>query len=113
VAWGPLEVFAMTSDKAHAAEVALERAHPSYVGIWVWLVLLMVAGVLASRLPLAHSAVVTLIFAIAAVKAGLVALYYMGLRFERGVIYAMALVPLALVVILTFLLLPDFVFHHH
>jgi caa(3)-type oxidase subunit IV len=108
-----VEALAMTSEKAYAPAAAVERAHPSYVGIWVWLVLLMVAGVLASRLPLAHTTVVALIFAIAAVKAALVALYYMGLRLERGVIYAMALVPLALVVILTFLLLPDFVFHHH
>ncbi len=103
----------MTSEKAYAPAAAAERAHPSYVAIWVWLVLLMVAGVLASRLPLAHTMVVTLIFTIAAVKAALVGLYYMHLRFERGVIYAMALVPLALVVVLTFLLLPDFVFHHH
>ena len=73
----------------------------------------MVAGVLASYLPLGRPAVVGLIFTIAAVKALLVALYYMHLKFERGVIYAMAIVPVVLVVILTFLLFPDFVFHHH
>jgi len=77
------------------------------------LVALLLAGVLASHLPLGKSAVLLLIFAIATAKATLVALYYMHLRFERGVIYAMALVPLALVVVLTLLLLPDFVFHHH
>ncbi len=45
-------------------------------------------------------------FLIAAVKALLVALYYMHLKFERRVIYAMALVPVVLVAVLTFLLFP-------
>ena len=89
-----------------------QRAHPNYVAIWVWLVVLMAAGVLASYLPLAKSAVVFLIFLIAAVKAALVALYYMHLKFESGLIYAMAIVPVVLVIGLTLLLFPDFVFHH-
>lgn len=90
-----------------------ETAHPNYVAIWVWLVVLMVGGVLASTLPLGKSTVVLLIFAIAAAKASLVALYYMHLKFERGLIRAMAIVPVVLVVVLTFLLFPDFVLHHH
>ena len=73
----------------------------------------MMAGVLASPVPLSRTAIVGLIFMIAALKALLVALYYMHVKFERGVIYAMAIVPVVLVVILTFLLFPDFVFHHH
>ena len=89
-----------------------EGAHPNYVAVWVWLVVLMIAGVLASYLPLGRSAVVVLIFLIAAAKATLVGLYYMHLRFESGVIYAMAIVPVVLVIGLTFLLFPDFVFHH-
>ena len=93
--------------------MSLERAHPNYVAIWIWLVALMIAGVLASHLPFAKSAVIFVIFLIATVKALLVALYYMHLKFERGVIYAMAIVPVVLVVVLTFLLFPDFVFHHH
>ncbi len=93
--------------------MSVERAHPNYVAIWIWLVVLMIAGVLASHLPFGKSAVIFVIFLIATVKALLVALYYMHLKFERGVIYAMAIVPVVLVVILTFLLLPDFVFHHH
>jgi cytochrome c oxidase subunit 4 len=89
------------------------RTHPNYVAIWVWLVLLMIAGVLASFLPFGRSAVVFVIFLIATAKALLVGLYYMHLKFERGVIYAMAIVPVVLVALLTFLLFPDFVLHHH
>ncbi len=89
-----------------------ERVHPNYVAIWVWLVVLMVAGVLATRLPLEKSAVNNLIFAIAAVKAVLVALNYMHLRSENWLIYALAIVPVLLVVAMTFVLFPDIVFHH-
>lgn len=88
-----------------------ERVHPNYVAIWVWLVVLMVAGVLATRLPLEKSAVNNLIFAIAAVKAVLVALNYMHLRSENWLIYALAIVPVLLVVAMTFVLFPDIVFH--
>ena len=89
-----------------------ERVHPNYVTIWVWLVVLMVAGVLATRLPLGKSAINNLIFAIAAVKAVLVALNYMHLRSESWLICALAIVPVLLVVALTFVLFPDIVFHH-
>jgi len=91
--------------------VTAERVHPNYVAIWVWLVVLMVAGVLATRLPLEKSAVNNLIFAIAAVKAVLVALNYMHLRSENWLIYALAIVPVLLVVAMTFVLFPDIVFH--
>jgi caa(3)-type oxidase subunit IV len=82
------------------------------VTIWVWLLVLMVAGVLATRLPLGKSAINNLIFAIAAVKAVLVALNYMHLRSESWLIYALAIVPVLLVVALTLVLFPDIVFHH-
>ena len=89
-----------------------ERVHPNYVAIWVWLVVLMVAGVLATRLPLGKSAVIILIFAIATVKAVLVALNYMHLKSENWLIYALAIVPVLLVVAMTLVLFPDIVFHH-
>ena len=89
-----------------------ERVHPNYVAIWVWLVVLMVAGVLATRLPMGKSAINNLIFVIAAVKAVLVALNYMHLRSESWLIYALAIIPVLLVVGLTFVLFPDIVFHH-
>ena len=65
-----------------------ERARPNYVAVWVWLVVLMIAGVLASYLPFAKSAVICLVFVVAATKALLVALYYMHLRFESGASHA-------------------------
>ncbi len=88
------------------------RIRPNYVAVWVWLVVLMIAGVVASYLPLSRSAVVTLIFVVAAMKALLVVLNYMHLRFENVLIYAIAIVPVVLVLGLMLLLFPDFVFRH-
>ncbi|MDE2180894.1 MAG: cytochrome C oxidase subunit IV family protein [candidate division NC10 bacterium] len=89
-----------------------ERIHPRYAVIWVWLVVLMVAGVLATLLPLGRSAVMSLIFAIAAVKATLVALNYMHLKSEDWLIYGLAVVPVLLAIAMTLVLFPDIVFHH-
>jgi hypothetical protein len=37
----------------------------------------------------------------------------MNPKFERRVIYAVAIAPVGLVAVPTFVLFPDFVFHHH
>lgn len=89
-----------------------EQARPNYIAIWVWLVVLMLAGVLATLLPLDKSAVVGLIFAVAAVKAALVALNYMHLKSENWLIYALAIIPVLLVVAMILVLFPDIVYRH-
>ena len=88
-----------------------ERARPNYFLIWVWLVVLAVVSVLFT-LVLPRSAAIFLIFAVAWVKAVLVALNYMHLRYERWQLYALAIIPLLLVTGLTFALFPDIVFGH-
>ena len=93
--------------------MASGNAHPNYFAIWVWLVALAIAGVVASYLPVARPVVIFLIFLVAAIKAVLVGLFYMHLKFEGGVIYTIVLVPVALAAIMTIILFPDFVFHHH
>jgi caa(3)-type oxidase subunit IV len=88
-----------------------ERARPNYFLIWVWLVVLAIVSVLFT-LVLPRSAAIFLIFAVAWVKAVLVALNYMHLKYEKWQLYALAIVPLLLVVGLTFALFPDIVFGH-
>ena len=90
--------------------MAGERAHPNYVAVWFWLVGLMVASVAISLLPFSESATVVVIFTIAAVKAVLVALNFMHLKFERLLIYSLATVPLVLFFILMAVLFPDIAF---
>lgn len=77
-----------------------------YFHIWVWLVGLVLLSVLASTLfPPGGASVI--IFAAAWVKAVLVALYYMHLKYERWQLTALVLVPLLLIIGLTFTLFPD------
>lgn len=83
---------------------------PSYVAIWGWLVGLLAVGLGASFVPGARAVAVTLLFATALVKAFLVVAYYMHLRLEPRVIYAIAAVPVVFVVVLIVALVPDFVY---
>ena len=80
-----------------------------YLMIWIWLLALVVVSVAAaSVLPKAQA--LALIFAVAIVKALLVARNYMHLKYERAIIYAILLVPLVFIIILFFALFPDFVY---
>lgn len=85
---------------------------PNYLAIWIWLVAQTILGVGLSLVFGARPLVVVLFFLIATVKALLVALNYMHLRFEPRLIYAMAIVPVLFVLGLMFLLFPDFVLRH-
>ncbi|MBI3626071.1 MAG: cytochrome C oxidase subunit IV family protein [Candidatus Rokubacteria bacterium] len=91
--------------------MASHGARPNYVAVWRWLVVLMGVGLAASFLPGGRALAATLIFATAAVKATLVALNYMHLKFEPRLIYAIAIVPVLFVLGLMVALFPDFVFH--
>ena len=80
-----------------------------YLMIWIWLLALVVISVAAAAfLPKVQAMV--LIFAVAIVKALLVARNYMHLKNERAITYAIVLIPLAFIIILLFALFPDFVY---
>lgn len=85
----------------------IQRAHPNYVAVWFWLVGLLLASVGVSYLGISPGIALTLIFAMAAIKAVLVALHYMHLRFENLLIYAVAIIPLILFFVLWVVLYPD------
>ena len=81
--------------------------HPNYVAIWFWLIGLALGSVLISALPLPHTWTLVIIFVAAFVKAWLVALYYMHLRFERLLILSLVIVPLVFFAILLGILFYD------
>lgn len=81
---------------------------PNYLVVWLWLVVLVIVSISAS-LVLPKTAAVFLIFAAATIKALLVLLNYMHLKYEKPLLYALAIVPLIIVLILLFTLFPDFV----
>lgn len=87
-----------------------EETRPNYFLVWVWLVILVVVSIAASML-LPKSVALVLIFAAATMKALLVALNYMHLKYEKPLLYVLAIVPVLIVIVLLFALLPDFVFH--
>ena len=87
-----------------------EMARANYFLVWAWFVLLVIVSITAS-LVLPKSAALLLIFLIALIKAIIVLLNYMHLKFERHVLNALVIVPFLIVIVLLFALFPDFVLH--
>lgn len=87
----------------------MKDAHhgPSYLLIWVWLVVLLVVGMAVFALPMGKTAATTLILAIAVVKAILVGRHYMHLRAQPPMLYVIVGVPVFLAVAFAISLLPD------
>ena len=71
--------------------------HPNYIKIWV--VLMEVPGI--------HHITIVLLLGMAFVKAGLVAAYFMHLKFEQKNFVLIVSFPLVLACVLVILLLPD------
>ena len=88
------------------------KSHVNYFSIWVWLVVLTVGYLLERFLGIPRHVALLAIFGIALVKALLVALNFMHLRWESPMIYAIVVVPIVLFGILLVLLLPDITFIH-
>jgi hypothetical protein len=78
---------------------------------WGVLVALLVIGVLAVALGLPHSLAIWIIFAAALAEVYIIGRFYMRLRSEDVLIYALALLPVAIVIALAFVLVPDVVRH--
>lgn len=87
-----------------------DKHHPNYLAVWIWLMGLVIVSMVASMV-LPRSAAVYLIFLVATIKAFLVVMNYMHLKYEKLLLYSLAIVPLLIVVVLLFALFPDFVFH--
>ena len=84
-----------------------EHSHPNYLAVWVWLALLMLVSVCASYLPAAAVVVLSIILGLSFIKALLVALYYMHLKFEGKLLLLVVVLPLVLAAVLVVALLPD------
>ena len=82
------------------------HAHPNYVKIWFWLVILLVISTLG---PMLEIPVITLITAIgiAVVKAFMVAANFMHLKFEKHIIWFMMMMSLILLGVFFFGTAPD------
>jgi len=76
---------------------------------WVMLVVLFLVGVSAVALGLSRDLAFTLIFAAAIAEAYVIGRYYMRLRSEDMLIWSLVLLPVATVIVLAFVLIPDVV----
>jgi len=78
---------------------------------WIVLVVLLLVGVLAVGLGLPHALALWFVFLAALAEAYIIGRFYMRLRSEDVLIYLLALLPVALVIILAFVLVPDVARH--
>ena len=74
-----------------------EPTYGKYLLIWVWLIVLLVAGTFISYLPISKTGIVLLILAIALAKTALVVLFYMHMKSERVPLWAVAVFPFFLI----------------
>jgi caa(3)-type oxidase subunit IV len=91
-------------------ESAATRAH--YIAIWRWLVVLVIAALVVTLLPIPKLAALVLVFGIALVKAVMVMRDYMHLKTETLIIHAIALIPILLFIGLALTLIPDIALRH-
>jgi cytochrome c oxidase subunit IV len=87
--------------------MAESHREPNYMGVWFWLLVLTILEIVVALMSLAPLAKGMLLVVMALIKAGLVALYFMHLRFERVTLGVIVLTPLIICVFLVFMLLPD------
>ena len=86
-----------------------QTAHkqPNYAGVFWSLFILTICEITVANLHYAKPLIVVFLVFLAVIKASLVALFYMHLKFEKYVIYVIVLFPLFLAVILTVMVLSD------
>ena len=74
---------------------------PNYAGVFVSLFGLTLTEIFVANLSIPRLVVILSLVFLALVKAGLVAMFYMHLRFEKTLLLVIAVAPLAFSVILT------------
>jgi cytochrome c oxidase subunit 4 len=83
------------------------HASPNYWMIWLYLSILTVIEIAVIFAPMAKLLIAIALISLALTKAVLVAAYFMHLRFEVRTLSLIALTPLVLGALLTFILIPD------
>jgi cytochrome c oxidase subunit 4 len=83
----------------------------TYIQIFIWLTVLTIAevgvAVVFTHMKVPHFIIVTFLCLAAVVKAALVAMFFMHLRFERKTLALVVCAPLLLALILIIGLMPD------
>ena len=85
---------------AHPETSQVTHPHPNYILIWVFLAALTAVELTVAFLPWPKTIIILCLLGMAFWKAGLVALYYMHLRFEPNRLRILAIAPLPLFAVL-------------
>lgn len=88
-------------------QTAAVHKQPNYAAVFWSLFFLTIFEIVTANLPLAKWILVIALVLLAVVKALLVALFYMHLKFEKYVIYIIVIFPLFLAICLTGMTLLD------
>ena len=86
---------------------ATTHKQPNYAGVFWTLSILTLFEIITANLPFPKFPIVLLLVTLAIIKAVLVALFYMHLKFEKYIIYIIVLFPLFLAVSLVIMILSD------
>ena len=81
-------------------------AHPNYVKIWIWLLVLLAISITGPMLEIPSITIITA-FGIAIVKAFLVAANFMHLKFEKKIIWFLLIMSFCLLGVFFFGTAPD------
>ena len=81
--------------------------HPNYMAIFWWLAILTVVELAVVFAPFAKFTIGVLLCSLALAKAAMVAAYFMHLKFETKTLTWIAFTPLAIAILLIFILMPD------
>lgn len=82
------------------------HAHPNYIKIWYWLLVLLAVSVAGPMLEIPAITIITA-FGIATVKAYLVAANFMHLKFEKKIIWFLLILSISLLGVFFFGSAPD------
>lgn len=86
---------------------ATAHAQPNYKAVFWSLFFLTIFELITANLPIPKIAIVLGLVALALIKAGLVAFFYMHLKFEKFLIYLIVIFPIFLAIALVVLVLLD------
>jgi len=85
----------------HAAEPANHHiSRRTYLIVFAWLAVMTVIEVLVAAMPLPEIVTIIVLVTLAVIKAALVVLYYMHLRYDSGYYWIILLVPVFFVLLL-------------
>ena len=83
------------------------KEHPKYIRIFLWLLALTIIEVAVAIPEYSIVLKAIVLIGLACIKAALVAIYFMHLKFERKTLTAIVLTPFIICVFLVIMLLPD------